>query len=165
MESSYLIHSAKGTTWSKKNHKWIRKVNGRYYYDDEADYLEKAKRLDISASAHKKAAEINRKQAEKDGTENQKYEYTFDDQGNVKTVNYSKAFKSAIHDDIAGIAGLYAREYRQAADTKAANRSKGKKLVMSILSRISKESMSVKKSRVKERANTLTQQRPTFKIY
>lgn len=33
MESSFLIHSAKGTSWVKKNHKYIAKKNGRYIYN------------------------------------------------------------------------------------------------------------------------------------
>lgn len=34
MENSYLIHSAKGTSWQKGNHKylWKEKKNGRWYY-------------------------------------------------------------------------------------------------------------------------------------
>ena len=28
----YLYHSAKGTSWSKKDHKYIKKENGKYYY-------------------------------------------------------------------------------------------------------------------------------------
>lgn len=31
----FLAHSAKGSTWSK--HKYIKKVNGRYYYADEKE--------------------------------------------------------------------------------------------------------------------------------
>ena len=31
---NYLIHSAKGTSWEKKDHKYIRKENGRYYYEE-----------------------------------------------------------------------------------------------------------------------------------
>jgi hypothetical protein len=45
--SSYLEHSAKGSTW--RNHKYIKKENGRYYYDDSTwssakkDYKEQIK--------------------------------------------------------------------------------------------------------------------------
>lgn len=156
MESSFLIHSAKGTTWSKKNHKWIRKVNGRYYYADEAKDLEKAKRLDISASAHKKAAEISRKQAEKNNAKNQPFSYTTDD-GRTVSVNYSRDLENEaganIHNFIAGNASGFSELYKESANKKVANRSKGKKLVMGILNRISKDSMSMKKSRVKEKAN------------
>lgn len=31
--SNYLIHSAKGTSW--KNHKYVKIVNGKYYYSDD----------------------------------------------------------------------------------------------------------------------------------
>lgn len=30
-----LKHSAKGTYWSKKDHKYVKKENGRYYYKDD----------------------------------------------------------------------------------------------------------------------------------
>ena len=38
MTDNYLIHSAKGTSWEKKDHKWVKKVQGaggkiRYIYD------------------------------------------------------------------------------------------------------------------------------------
>ena len=33
MTGNYLIHSAKGTSWEKKDHKYIRKENGKYYYE------------------------------------------------------------------------------------------------------------------------------------
>ena len=36
-EDRYLAHSAKGTTWSKKNHKYVKKVGDRYYYTDKKD--------------------------------------------------------------------------------------------------------------------------------
>lgn len=28
MTDNYLIHSAKGTSWEKKDHKWVKKVQG-----------------------------------------------------------------------------------------------------------------------------------------
>ena len=34
MTGNYLVHSAKGTSWEKKDHKYIRKENGRYYYEE-----------------------------------------------------------------------------------------------------------------------------------
>ena len=34
MTGNYLIHSAKGTSWEKKDHKYIRKENGKYYYKE-----------------------------------------------------------------------------------------------------------------------------------
>ena len=38
MTGNYLVHSAKGTSWEKKDHKWVKKVQGvggkiRYIYD------------------------------------------------------------------------------------------------------------------------------------
>lgn len=33
-----LIHSAKGTSWEKKDHKYIRKENGKYYYEDNKSF-------------------------------------------------------------------------------------------------------------------------------
>ena len=38
MTGNFLVHSAKGTTWEKKDHKWVKKVQGaggkiRYIYD------------------------------------------------------------------------------------------------------------------------------------
>ena len=38
MTGNFLIHSAKGTSWEKKDHKWVKKVQGvggkiRYIYD------------------------------------------------------------------------------------------------------------------------------------
>lgn len=36
----YLEHSAKGTTWSKKDHKYIKKVNGVYYYKEDIPHFE-----------------------------------------------------------------------------------------------------------------------------
>lgn len=32
---TYLAHSAKGTTWSKKDHKYVRKDGDRYIYETE----------------------------------------------------------------------------------------------------------------------------------
>lgn len=32
---NYIEHSAKGSTWTKKNHKYIRKEGNRYIYDDD----------------------------------------------------------------------------------------------------------------------------------
>ena len=34
MTGNYLVHSAKGTSWEKKDHKYIRKENGKYYYEE-----------------------------------------------------------------------------------------------------------------------------------
>ena len=34
MTGNYLVHSAKGTSWEKKDHKYIRKENGKYYYKE-----------------------------------------------------------------------------------------------------------------------------------
>lgn len=34
MNDLYLVHSAKGTTWSKNKHKYIRKEGNRYIYAD-----------------------------------------------------------------------------------------------------------------------------------
>ena len=34
MTGKYLVHSAKGTSWEKKDHKYIRKENGKYYYEE-----------------------------------------------------------------------------------------------------------------------------------
>ena len=55
MESSFLIHSAKGTSWTKKNHKYIAKKNGRYIYNKteqdariEAEQKRMAAGLDLS---------------------------------------------------------------------------------------------------------------------
>lgn len=38
MTGNFLVHSAKGTSWEKKDHKWVKKVQGaggkiRYIYD------------------------------------------------------------------------------------------------------------------------------------
>lgn len=38
MTGNFLVHSAKGTSWKKKDHKWVKKVQGaggkiRYIYD------------------------------------------------------------------------------------------------------------------------------------
>lgn len=38
MTGNYLVHSAKGTSWEKKDHKWVKKIQGaggkiRYIYD------------------------------------------------------------------------------------------------------------------------------------
>lgn len=30
----YLQHSAKGTTWEKKDHKYVKKEDGKYWYDN-----------------------------------------------------------------------------------------------------------------------------------
>lgn len=32
MSSYNIYHSAKGTSWAKKDHKYIKKANGKYYY-------------------------------------------------------------------------------------------------------------------------------------
>lgn len=34
MTGNFLVHSAKGTSWEKKDHKYIRKENGKYYYKE-----------------------------------------------------------------------------------------------------------------------------------
>lgn len=59
--SDFLIHSAKGTTWTKNNHKWIRRKKGpkgtwQYFYDyqltgkgykyDAQKYQEAAKEME-----------------------------------------------------------------------------------------------------------------------
>lgn len=31
----YLAHSAKGTSWSKKDHKYVKKVGDKYYYKED----------------------------------------------------------------------------------------------------------------------------------
>ncbi len=40
---SQLQHSAKGTSWTKKDHKYIKKENGKYYYRPESYKTEKDK--------------------------------------------------------------------------------------------------------------------------
>lgn len=48
--SSYLIHSAKGSHWTKKNHKYIRIENGRYIYKEptRTGYNHHAGKVDMS---------------------------------------------------------------------------------------------------------------------
>lgn len=41
--SDQLQHSAKGTTWSKKNHKYLRKEGNKYVYAEDSNLSEKAK--------------------------------------------------------------------------------------------------------------------------
>ena len=41
--SDQLQHSAKGTTWSKKNHKYLRKEGNKYVYAEDSSLSEKAK--------------------------------------------------------------------------------------------------------------------------
>lgn len=36
--SNYLQHSAKGTSWSKKDHKYIKKDGKKYYYKETKTY-------------------------------------------------------------------------------------------------------------------------------
>lgn len=57
---SYLYHSAKGTHWSKKDHKYVKKENGKYYYKDDV------KQKQINEKDQRSEAEMLEAQATKE---------------------------------------------------------------------------------------------------
>ncbi len=62
-----LKHSAKGTHWSKKDHKYVKKENGRYYYKDDM------KQKQIDEKDQRSEAEMLEAQATKETEDFFKY--------------------------------------------------------------------------------------------
>lgn len=48
LTGNYLVHSAKGTSWEKKEHKYIRKENNRYIYEDNKKLDDKMRELETN---------------------------------------------------------------------------------------------------------------------
>lgn len=50
-----ILHSAKGTHWEKKDHKYIKKENGRYFYDPKMLGKTQAERSAEAAENYREA--------------------------------------------------------------------------------------------------------------
>lgn len=115
-QPTYLVHSAKGTSWSKKNHKYIKKIDGKYYYGTEAQ-LNAVEHLNETSKDLDKEAYQAYSQYKKDHKEADKWQKEYE-----KNIERAKRFDQENKNPALNYANQKAKEkYQNRASEANAN--------------------------------------------
>lgn len=114
---NYFSHSAKGTSWEKKEHKYTKKENGKYYYGNETNSDTGAKVSTNSGYTDEELLELARKDPSELTDEELAAVYQFPDQVKAnhstskEVIEKGKQYVNDVLEEIKKLAKIASKPY------------------------------------------------------